>query len=139
MIQLIRRFKEQILYLVFGGLTTLVNIFAYFICRKLSAPVTLSTIIAWFVSVLFAYVTNKLFVFESKCAKPKQLLNEIAEFFGCRLFTGLLDLGIMFVSVNLLKFNELVMKILSNAIVILLNYIFSRLIIFNKNAKKGKE
>lgn len=139
MIQLIKKYKEQILYLIFGGLTTLVNVFTYFVCRELNASVTLSTIVAWFVAVLFAYITNKLFVFESKCANASQLLHEIAGFFSCRLFTGLLDLGIMYVSVDILNFNELVMKILSNIIVIALNYIFSKLVIFNRNSRKEKE
>jgi putative flippase GtrA len=139
MIQLIKKYKEQILYLIFGGLTTLVNVITYFVCRKLNASVTLSTIVAWFVAVLFAYITNKLFVFESKCEGSAQLLHEIIGFFGCRLFTGLLDLGIMYVSVDILNFNELVMKILSNIIVIALNYIFSKLVIFNRNSRKEKE
>lgn len=139
MIQLIRKYKEQILYLIFGGLTTLVNIAVYFICRRMSASVTLSTVVAWFVAVLFAYITNKLFVFESKCAGASQLLHEITGFFGCRLFTGLLDLGIMYVSVDILNVNELAMKILSNIVVIVLNYIFSKLVIFNRNSKKEKE
>lgn len=139
MIQLLKKYKEQILYLVFGGLTTLVNIAVYFVCRHMGANVTISTIVAWFAAVLFAYITNKLFVFESKCKSAGQLFHEIIGFFGCRLFTGLLDLGIMYVSVDILNFNELIMKILSNVVVIVLNYLFSKLFIFNRNTKKEKE
>ena len=137
MLRLIKKYKEQILYLIFGGLTTLVNLAAYFLCRSITFSVAEATIIAWFMAVLFAYVTNKLFVFESKAASLRQLLLEIAEFFGCRLFTGLLDLGIMYLTVELLDFYEPAMKIVSNIVVVILNYVFSKLIIFkNKNKKK---
>ena len=86
--------------------------------------------------VMFAYVTNKLFVFESKVKTFRQLLFQIAEFFGCRLFTGLLDLGIMYLTVELLNLYEPAMKIISNIIVIILNYVFSKLIIFKKQKKE---
>lgn len=139
MMQQIKKYKEQILYVVFGGLTTVVNIAAYFVCRYLHASVAQATVAAWVAAVLFAYVTNKLFVFESKCSGLRRLFCEIAGFFGCRLFTGLLDLGIMYVSVDILMFNELVMKIISNTLVIVLNYIFSKLVIFNRNKNKETE
>ena len=136
MLRLIKKYKEQILYLLFGALTTLVNLAVYFICRRGGLSVAASTIIAWFAGVLFAYVTNKLFVFESKAAKLSQLILEIAEFFGCRLFTGLLDLGIMYLSVDILCWYEPAMKIISNVIVVILNYVFSKLIIFKKQKKE---
>ncbi|MBQ7288698.1 MAG: GtrA family protein [Clostridia bacterium] len=139
MFRLIKRHKEQILYLVFGALTTAVNIAMYFVCRKFEASVSLSTVIAWFAGVLFAYVTNKCFVFESKCGGIRGLFYECMGFFGCRLFTGLLDLGIMYLSVDILNLNELTMKILSNVLVVILNYIFSKWMIFNRNSKKEKE
>lgn len=124
-------YKTPILYIFFGGLTTLVNIVAYFICydiAKLSNVV--STIIAWILSVIFAFITNKLYVFESK---SKSILYEISSFFVCRLGTGILDLGIMYLTVDILNWNSLLMKIISNVIVIVLNYILSKVIIFKKN------
>ncbi len=136
MLRLIKKYKEQILYLIFGALTTLVNLAAYFLCRSINFSVAGATIIAWFMGVLFAYVTNKLFVFESRVKNFRQLLFQIAEFFGYRLFTGLLDLGIMYLTVELLTFYEPAMKIISNIIVIILNYVFSKLIIFKKQKKE---
>ena len=84
-------------------------------------------------SVLFAFVTNKLWVFESKSFKFKLFLTELCNFILCRLATGVLDLGIMFVGVDLLKGPAIVLKIVSNVIVIILNYIMSKVLVFKKN------
>lgn len=128
------KYKEVILYLVFGGLTTLVNIVSYAVfARILNMDTVTGTSVAWLISVIFAYITNKIFVFESKTNTFALLVKECVSFFGCRLATGLLDVLIMFVSVNILHFNDMVMKILSNILVIILNYIFSKLFIFGKN------
>lgn len=137
MIALFRKYKEIILYLVFGGLTTLVNIVTYFVCADWFHWGTVpSTIIAWFLSVVFAFITNKLFVFESKGTSLKTLFFETVSFFGCRLFSGVLDLFIMWLTVDILHWNDLLMKIISNILVIILNYIFSKLIIFRKKQHK---
>ena len=123
-------YKMPILYIFFGGLTTLINIVVYSLCYYFyhidNVP---SNIIAWILAVVFAFVTNKIYVFESK---SKSILYELCTFFACRAGTGLLDLGIMYLSVDILAWNELLMKILSNVIVIVLNYVFSKVIIFKK-------
>lgn len=125
------RFKEIILYLIFGVLTTVVNIVVYFICsRFLYLDVLSSNIIAWLLSVLFAYITNRKFVFKSKAEEISIILKECINFFLGRLGTGILDTVIMFVSVDLLAFNDVVMKVLSNIIVIVLNYLISKLLVF---------
>lgn len=136
MIELFKKHKEAILYLVFGGLTTLVNIVTYTLLYYLAGVSnSMSNVYAWILSVVFAYITNKLFVFENKSFAMPKLLVEIGSFFSCRLLTGLLDIGIMFLFVDVLAWHALLMKILSNIIVIILNYIASKFIIF----KKGKE
>ena len=132
--ELFLKYKEMVLYLVFGGLTTLVNIVTYALFAYVfNMGTVVSTTLAWIVSVIFAYITNKIFVFESKTDSLAMAVTECISFFGCRLATGLLDILIMFVSVNILHFNDMVMKILSNILVIILNYIFSKLFIFGKN------
>lgn len=132
--ELFLKYKEMVLYLVFGGLTTLVNIVTYALFAYVfNMGTVVSTMLAWIVSVIFAYITNKIFVFESKTDSLAMAVTECISFFGCRLATGLLDILIMFVSVNILHFNDMVMKILSNILVIILNYIFSKLFIFGKN------
>lgn len=125
------RFKEIILYLIFGVLTTAVNIVVYFICsRFLHLEVLSSNIIAWLLSVLFAYFTNRKFVFKSKAEEISTIFKECINFFLGRLGTGILDTVIMFVSVDLLAFKDVVMKVLSNIIVIVLNYLISKLLVF---------
>lgn len=131
-IKIYKEYKMPILYIFFGGLTTLVNIITYIVCYNLlTLNNVTSNVIAWILSVIFAFITNKLYVFESK---NSSLLYEIVTFFTCRLGTGLLDLLIMYLSVDILSFNGNLMKILSNIIVIVLNYILSKVIIFKKNA-----
>ena len=133
MIETIKKNKEILLYIFFGGCTTLVNIVVYYICSHLLfMSTTMSTIISWFMSVVFAYVTNKFFVFESKNCEISKLIYEIFSFFGCRLTTGILDLVIMIIFVDFLHFNDLVIKILSNILVIILNYVASKILIFKQ-------
>lgn len=132
-LELYNKYKMPILYIFFGGLTTLVNMLAYFLCYDMShISNVISTIIAWVLSVLFAYITNKFYVFESKTVKKKALLFEVFSFFGCRGITGLLDLGIMWLTVDILHYNGLLMKLISNVIVIILNYVVSKVFIFRK-------
>lgn len=127
---LFKKYKEIILYLLFGGCTTLVNIISYYILSKIGLGTAMSTVIAWILSVLFAYVTNRIFVFASKAKGFAAVFKETAGFFLCRLATGLLDLAIMVVFVDVLHFNGMAIKILSNIIVIILNYGASKLMIF---------
>lgn len=88
---------------------------------------------ALIISILFAYITNKIFVFGSKTDSVKEIFREFFSFLACRLGTGALDMAFMYVFVDILGFYDILMKILSNVIVIILNYIFSKLIIFAKN------
>lgn len=131
--QLFIRYKEMILYLFFGGCTTLVNIIVYYICAHLLLLATVpATVIAWILSVAFAYVTNRIYVFESRSRGLVAILREIGAFVSCRLLTGVMDLAIMYICVDLLHFNDLIIKIISNILVIVLNYVASKLLIFRK-------
>ena len=93
---------------------------------------TISNIIAWIIAVLFAYVTNKLYVFESNRKDAKKTFVEGIYFFGCRLLSLFFDIGIMYLLVNILSVNEVVSKVASNIFVIIINYFFSKMIIFKK-------
>ena len=129
-------YKELILYVFFGGCTTLVNIIAYAVCYcPLGISNLSSTLIAWALGVAFAFVTNKLWVFESKSMQRSVLLRELGSFVGCRAATGLLDVAIMYVCVDLLHWNGLLMKAISNVLVIILNFIASKLVIFTNRKK----
>ncbi len=133
LITLIKKYKEILLYLIFGALTTLVNFVTYFLFyNMLFFSNVSSTIISWVFSVIFAYITNKLFVFESRSFKADILLKEAFAFFAARAFSGVLDVAFMYFTVDVLLFDGNICKIVSNVFVIILNYIFSKLWIFKK-------
>ena len=99
--ELYNKYKEILMYLIFGVLTTVVNIVSYFLlARILHIDTVVSTVIALILSILFAYITNKIFVFESKTNRAKELLKEIISFFGCRALTGILDVAFMYTTVE---------------------------------------
>lgn len=128
-----QKYKGIFFYLVFGVLTTVINIVTYHLCYEVwHVPNVPSNIIAWVLAVAFAYITNKLWVFDSKSFAPDILLPELWKFVSCRLATGVMDLVIMWVGVDLLQGPATLLKIGSNVLVIILNYIFSKLIIFKK-------
>ena len=128
-----KRLKELFLYLVFGGITTFINIAVYYVCYYyLKISNVGGNIAAWTVAVLFAFVTNKIWVFESKSTDRHTVMRESVLFFGCRLGTGLMDLAIMYLCVDIMKMSGGVMKIIANVLVIILNYVFSKLLIFVK-------
>lgn len=131
--KLLQKYRSLISYGVFGVLTTLINILCYQLLYKtLGVPNVPANIAAWVLSVAFAFITNKLWVFESKDMAPAVLVPELTNFVGCRLATGVMDLAIMFVGVDLLRGPSLPIKIASNVLVILINYLFSKLVIFAK-------
>ncbi|HBF4437622.1 TPA: GtrA family protein [Clostridioides difficile] len=136
---ILKKHKETILYLFFGAFTTLVNIVSYlFFTRVILFNFMVANALAWILAVLFAYVTNKFFVFESKNTNFIFLVKELLTFIGLRFTSGLVEMIIMYVMVDLLFINDFLTKIATNIIVIVLNYIFSKLLIFKKtnNLKK---
>lgn len=128
-----RAHKEGMRYLVFGALSTVLNIVVFAICAKLARlSTTISNTIAWIAAVLFAYVTNKIYVFNSKTTGIKDLVREILSFFGARIATLVLETAFLWVVIDKLGFNDIFMKIISNIIVIILNFVFSKIFIFKK-------
>ena len=150
--------REIITYIIFGVLTTAVNLVTFYIFKKIFISIGWegvfnkllraagrgkarellgsgtdyldATVIAWTVAVIFAFVTNKLIVFESKSWKPAVAGKEFVGFIGARLFSLLVELVFMFVMVTLLKWNDFVAKFIVQVIVVILNYVFSKLLIF---------
>ena len=101
--ELFRKYREIILYVFFGGCTTLVNIVVYYaMTRFLGVGEYASNVTAWILSVLFAYVTNKIWVFESRSREAKVLLREMGSFFGCRLLSLGLDMGVLWLGIEIL-------------------------------------
>ena len=147
---LIIKYKELIIYGIFGVGTTLVNFLTYELFNLLLGVdlYWVSNIIAWFVSVVFAYVTNKLFVFESKKWEPGLVLKEASSFFAARVFSLLVEqvglvalvdfVGMKDFSMQIFSFilgGELIAKVILAVVVVILNYVFSKLIVFRKKDK----
>lgn len=140
--------KEIISYLFFGVMTTLVNFVTYSLLVKLAfgnnpddSQVTLSNGIAWCVAVIFAFFTNKLLVFESKSFAPLTFMKEFFSFVGARILTGLMETFIPTLLINaglngtLFGVKGLIAKLVVAIAVIILNYVFSKLISFRKKAE----
>ena len=89
-----------------------------------------STVTAWIITILFAYVTNRKWVFHSEASAVNEIIQEMISFFACRLATGIVDWGCMFLFVNICHFDDVIIKFAANVLVIILNYAASRLIIF---------
>lgn len=131
--ELWKKYNALFLYLVFGVLTTAINIVVYHMCYEVAGiPNVPSNMIAWVLSVLVAYLTNKIWVFHSRSFAPAVLLPELWKFVSCRLFTGAMDTAIMWVGVDLFCGPATVIKIGSNVLVVVLNYVFSKLLIFRE-------
>ncbi len=131
LISIYDNYREAILYLFFGALTTFTNIIIYTVLAKaLKIDYMFSNVIAWIGSVIFAYVTNKLYVFESNTNTKKELLVEISSFFMARVLSLVLDIAIMYLGISILNINDLVVKIVSNVLVIIANYFMSKIFVF---------
>lgn len=133
--------KEVILYIVFGVLTTLVNYAVFWVMNTALQDRfhAVSNVVAWIAAVLFAYVTNKLFVFESKSWKPALVVKEVIGFAAGRLLTlGLETVGLILLS-DVLGMNAMIAKILLSVIVVILNYVFSKLWVFRKRSGEEKK
>ena len=127
------RYYDLITYLVFGVLTTVVNYLVYLPCYNLlEMSAAVSNVIAWAVAVAFAYLTNKPFVFRSHDWSAKTVVPELTKFVGSRIASGALETGIIFLTVDLLAWNGNVMKLVTSVIVVVLNYIASKLLVFRK-------
>ena len=129
------RHTEIINYLIVGILTTIISLFTYFICVHTflnpnnAIELQIANIISWFLSVIFAYITNRIFVFKSKSSK---YIKEITGFISSRLLTLLMDMGIMYLIVSLLNINNTIGKLISQIVITIANYIFSKLLVFKK-------
>ena len=130
---LIEKYYDILVYLVFGVLTTAVNYIVYLPCYNLlNFSATVSNMIAWVVAVAFAYLTNKPFVFRSHDWSAKTVVPELTKFVGSRIFSGALETGIIFVTVDLLLWNGNIMKLVTSVLVVILNYVASKLLVFRK-------
>ena len=131
MINLLKKHREPLLYVLFGVLTTAVNYVVYLPCYNvLGLSGSVSNVIAWVGAVTFAYLTNKPFVFRSHDWSAKTVIPELTRFVGCRIGSGVLETAIIFLTVDWLGWNGNAMKLLTSVLVVILNYIGSKLLVF---------
>ena len=132
---LVVRYWDILSYLFFGMLTTVVNYLVYLPCyNTLGLSAVVSNGIAWVVAVAFAYLTNKPFVFKSHDWSAKTVIPELSKFLGCRIGSGAAETLILYLAVDLLGMNGNLWKLLTNILVIIMNYIGSKLLVFRKKA-----
>ena len=146
--ELYKKHREIIVYFIFGVLTTAVNLITFYVLETLfgrSNSYLYNNLIAWVAGVVFAYITNKLIVFGSKSWSPSVVIRESAEFFGARIFSLAVEEAGLWLLIDLLRWGDfskvifgftvtggLVAKVILAVIVVILNYIFSKFIIFKK-------
>ena len=124
--------RQLLFYIFYGGLTTLVNILVYFLfARIFKVDYMISNVIAWIISVLFAFITNKLFVFNSYQKSLAVVIKEVIGFFGFRLLSGGIDIGLMYLLIDIIKTNDMFAKVTVNIIIVILNYLFGKILFSN--------
>ena len=132
-----QKYRDLIVYVFFGGMTTIVNYAVYFPCRIFgNVSVTVSSILAWCVAVLFAFVTNKPFVYHSNDWRWKTTGPELVKFVGCRLGSGAMEIVLMAGLVDYLHFNEPLCKIGVSVLVVVINYVSGKLLAFRHRRKE---
>lgn len=130
---LIRKYYDILVYLFFGVLTTVVNYIVYLPCYNLlHLSAAVSNAIAWVAAVAFAYLTNKPFVFKSYDWSAKTVVPELTKFVGSRVASGALETVIIFVTVDLLLWDGNIMKLVTSVLVVVMNYVASKLLVFKK-------
>ncbi len=130
---LMKQYWGIVSYLVFGVLTTVVNYIVYLpLLNFVKWPAALCNIVAWVAAVAFAYLTNKPFVFKSHDWSKETVIPELGKFVSCRIASGAMETAIIFLAVDLLGWNGNLWKLLTSVLVVVLNYVFSKLIVFRK-------
>ena len=137
-LDLVKKYQRILAYLFFGVVTTVLNMAGYYVCYHLWGwSSDASTVTAWILAVAVAFVTNKPLVFGSTDWSVQVLVKEIWSFLGCRIGTGVVELVMMHVLVEAMGLPGMLMKFLTNVVVVILNYIASKLVVFRKNDRQA--
>ena len=145
--ELYYKYEEKWLYLFFGVLTTVVSFVSAGVAKALLEKAgmgdftvsSVSTVFSWLCSVTFAYITNRLWVFDSRASGAAEIINEAASFYGGRVFTLVLATAIIVIGNGLFKLNYWVMKIIANVAELILNYVISKLLVFKNGGEVGAD
>lgn len=132
---LVEKYWDILAYLFFGVLTTAVNYAVYLPCfNLLGMSAVVSNVISWIAAVAFAFLTNKPFVFKSHDWSAKTVFPELTKFVGCRVGSGLAETLILLLTVDILGWNGNLWKLFTQIMVVVLNYVGSKLLVFRKKA-----
>lgn len=135
-VQQLIKHQELILYVFFGAATTAVNFAAYGILERLfNCNYLFSNTAAWILSVVFAYITNRKYVFLSGEKTFKGVIREFLSFVSCRFLSGGFDMGAMVIFISIVGLNDYTAKIITNVGIVIINYVFSKLVIFRKKVR----
>lgn len=129
LIKLYYKYHQIWLYLFFGVITTLINIISYQVFVTLDINYLYSNILAWAISVFIAFITNRVYVFESN---EKNVVKSCLNFYISRLFTFFVDMTFMYIGITIFLVNDLLMKVIVNVVIVFINYIISKFIVFKK-------
>lgn len=135
---LYEKHREVLLYIFFGGLTFLVSIFTFALFNvAMGMNELIANVLSWIIAVLFAFFTNRIWVFAAPTSTFAEFVSQMAAFFGGRLVTLVIEEVILLVFITLLGFDSMVVKVAAQVIVIVLNYVISKLVIFKKSEDKA--
>lgn len=133
-VEMVKKHWDALIYLVFGVLTTVVNYLVYLPCYNLLHwPAAASNAVAWVTAVAFAFLTNKPLVFHSHDWSKETVLPELARFVACRLASGAMETFVLLVTVDFLGWSGNVMKLIVSVLVVIVNYVGSKLLVFKNN------
>lgn len=135
--ELIRKLykKDVVRYVFFGGCTTLVNLVCFYILRKCGMRLQAANIISIIAAIIFAYIVNSKYVFQDKCETIKAHIRPFCKFISARLLTMVIEIGGVWLLVEILTFNDMIGKFCTQFIVLILNYIFSKFFVFTSGGK----
>lgn len=132
--------ESALLYIIVGGLTTVVSLAAQYVPAYFGLPTKVNTTISWLCAVTFAFFTNKVWVFKDRSYSRRDWLSQAAAFYGARLATYFLELGFMILTVDVLNYSEYIMKLIAQVFILVVNYLFSKFFIFRKKRRhKGED
>lgn len=134
MFSIFEKYKALILYGIFGVTTTIINVVSYALMLLIGINVQVAVVVSWLLAVIVAYLTNRVWVFNSGASTNIELLREFISFMLARLATLIVEMLIIWFGVQLLDQDPIIWKIIDNIVVIILNYVISKLIVF-KNGR----
>lgn len=127
--------NSMVRYVFFGGCTTMVNLVSFYVMRKLKAGLQTANLVSIILAILFAYVVNSKFVFRDKCETLRAHIQPFVKFISARMATMVVEIGGVWLLVGILGMNDMAGKILTQLLVLILNYIFSKFFVFTTGKK----